>query len=301
MSATACGASRRCAASAASVSRLRGDPVAASGSGPRARAPARGSLFAIHGAVLDGVDTTFDLPGWGLTVAHVHAHGNLALASTPGAGGPDAHGRPARASVSFTFDVSDADLGGGGVLRILDGPARVELPFSAGRIERLATTSDAPDDLRLDADGVATGASRLSVHGAFTGIYGVSRPRRQPGIDLHAHLEHAADAVRAILARRTPPLPVTVGAGDADFQLSFAGPFNDIPRAGQSRRRRAASTSAGARSRFAASASMPRSSRQPPARASRASPSPRPAAVGSRSTRSSTTSWCAVRSRPITS
>ena len=104
--------------------------------------------------------------------------------------------------------------------------ARVELPFSAGRIERVATTSDAPDDLRLDADGVATGASRLSVHGAFTGIYGVSRPRRPPGMDLRAHLEHAADAVRAILARRKPPLPVSVGAGDADFQLGFAGPFN---------------------------------------------------------------------------
>lgn len=194
----------------------------------RPRAPARASLFAIRGAVLDGVDTTFDLPGWGLAVARVHAHGNLALASTPGAGGSDAHGRPARSTVSFTFDVSDADLGGGGLLRILDGRARIELPFSAGRIERVATTADAPDDLQLDADDVATGASRLSVHGAFTGLYGVSSPRKAPGIDLRAHLAHAADGVRAILARRTPTLPVTVGATDADFQLAFAGPFDHV-------------------------------------------------------------------------
>jgi hypothetical protein len=194
----------------------------------RARAPARASLFAIRGAVLDGVDTTFDLPGWGLAVARVHAHGNLALASTPGAGGSDAHGRPARSAVSFTFDVSDADLGGGGVLRVLDGRARIELPFSAGRIERVATTPGAPDDLQLDADDVATGASRLSVHGAFTGLYGVSSPRKAPGIDLRAHLAHAADGARAILARHTPALPVTVGATDADFQLAFAGPFDRI-------------------------------------------------------------------------
>jgi hypothetical protein len=186
----------------------------------RARAPARVSLFAIRGAVLDGIETILDFPGWGLSVARVRARGNLAVGPAPGA---DGGSRPA---VIFTFDVSDADLGGGSVLRILDGPARVELPFSVGRIERVATTGDAPDDLRLDADGVTTGASRLSVHGAFTGIYGVSRPRRQPGMDLRAHLEHAADAVRAILARRKPPLPVTVGTGDADFQLGFAGPFN---------------------------------------------------------------------------
>ena len=195
---------------------------------PRARAVARASLFEIRGAVLDGVDTTFDLPGWGLSVARVHAHGNLALASTPGAGGPDAHGRPARSSVSFTFDVSDADLGGGGVLRILDGRARVELPFSAGRIERVATSAGAPDDLQLDADEVATGTSRLSVHGAFTSLYGVSMPRKAPGIDLRAHLSHAADGLRAILARHRPALPVTVGVPDADFELAFAGPFDRL-------------------------------------------------------------------------
>jgi hypothetical protein len=188
----------------------------------RARAPARAATFAIRGAVLDGIETTLDFPGWGLSVARVRARGNLAVGPAPG--GPGGSRPPS----IFTFDVSDADLGGGGVLRILDGRARVELPFSAGRIERVATTSDAPDDLRLDADGVATGASRLAVHGAFTGLYGVSRPRRPPGIDLRAHLEHAADAVRAILARHTPPLPVGVGARDADFQLGFAGPFNDM-------------------------------------------------------------------------
>ncbi len=188
----------------------------------RARAPTRAAAFAIQGAVLDGIDTTLDFPGWGLSVARVHARGNLAVG--PAAGGA----RPTRSPIIFTFDVSDADLGGGGVLRILDGRARVELPFSAGRIARVATTSDAPDDLRLDADGVTAGASRLAVHGAFTGLYGVSRPRKAPGIDLRAHLAHAADAVRAILARRKPPLPVTVGATDADLQLGFAGPFDNL-------------------------------------------------------------------------
>ena len=192
----------------------------------RPRPAARASSFAIRGAVLDGIDTTFDLPGWGLAVARVHAHGNLALASGPGGGpGSAATARPAS---SFTFDVSDADLGGGGVLRILGGAARVELPFSAGRIARIATTTDAPDALELHASGVATGSSRLDVHGAFLGLYGVSRPRQPPGIDLHAHLEHAADALGAILARHTPALPVTVGKTDADLQLGFLGPFDRL-------------------------------------------------------------------------
>ena len=124
--------------------------------------------------------------------------GARARARQPGAGAP-APGRRrggARAPpVIFTFDVSDADLGGGGVLRILDGRARVELPFSAGPHrtrrdhQRRARRSAARRGRRRDRRVAAGRARRVHRH-----------LRRQPPAPAARH--RPARAPRA-----TPPTP----------------------------------------------------------------------------------------------
>ena len=185
------------------------------------------TAFVIAGAELDELDTTFDLPAWGLSLPRVHARGNLALGTGPS---PAAAANPPRAT--FTFEVTDADLRGGGVLRVLNGRARVELPFSAGRIARVATTAAAPDALQIQASDVATGRSRLALAGSFTGIYGASRPRQPAGIELHVGVTDAADAVRAVWTRRShatsPAIPggLSVAGRGAALQLTFAGPLD---------------------------------------------------------------------------
>ncbi len=134
---------------------------------PRAaRKPSKPSSteFSIEGARLDGVEATFDLSTWGLALRDVHAVGALAFKAK-----------------TFTFEVKDADVRGGGRLRILGEKSGVVLPFERGRIDRVATTADAPDNVRLDASDVATGGSRTSGSGVFTGIYGVSPASKQPG------------------------------------------------------------------------------------------------------------------------
>ncbi len=183
------------------------------------------SAFVIAGAELDDLDTTFDLPAWGLSLPRVHARGSLALGAEPSQSA-SASANPPRAT--FTFEVTDADLRGGGLLRVLNGRARVELPFSAGRIARVATTAAAPDALQIQASDVATGRSRLALAGSFTGIYGASRPRQPAGIDLHARVTDAADAARAVWARRSPPIlaGVSVAGRGADLQLTFTGPLD---------------------------------------------------------------------------
>ena len=82
---------------------------------------------------------TFDFPTWGLVLTDVHAGAALGAAG----GG----GRPA----SFTFEVQGAEAHGGGRLRVLDGARSFGLPFSHARLERVSTTADAPDAIRLQA------------------------------------------------------------------------------------------------------------------------------------------------------
>ncbi|HET6146686.1 MAG TPA: hypothetical protein VFH68_04085 [Polyangia bacterium] len=211
---------------------------------PRARGGGLASL-AIAGAQLDGVDVIFDLPAWGLSLTDVHARGQLALTAAAGDAGTgtgtsaDGRGRTARAA--FTFEVADADLRGGGLLRVLGGQARSELPFSSGRIDRVATTAARPDRLELAASGVATGAARLTLNAWFGGVYGGSGDRAHGSkagagaghggaIELHAHFTDAADAVRAVLARRfrAGAAPVTVAGPGAVLDLGVLGPFDQV-------------------------------------------------------------------------
>ena len=253
-SATACGASRPCARERG-VGFLAALPVPAPG-GDRARAhagagqpvrdPRRRARRHRH---------HLRLPGWGLSVARVHAHGNLALASTPAAAGADAHGRPARPPVSFTFDVSDADLGGGGVLRILDGRARDR----AAVLARAASNASRPPATRpmtCSSTPTTSPPARRGCrsHGAFTGIYGVSSPAHGAG-DRSARAPRPRGRRRARRSSRAarPRCRSRVGAAERRLPARVRRPLR--PHAG-SPRRRAASTSAGATSTFAASASM---------------------------------------------
>src|SRR6185503_8330847 len=165
----------------------------------------------IEGAKLDGVETVFDLPTWGLVLRDAHGIGALAFKAK-----------------TFTFEVKDVDVRGGGRLRILGEKTGVVWPFDRGRLDRVATTADAPDSIRLDASGVETGRSRTAGGGVFTGIYGLSSDSKHPGIDLEARMTNAADAANAIAALRGLGRRVQVGGASADLWLRFKQPFDRV-------------------------------------------------------------------------
>ena len=178
-----------------------------------ARAPARpgGFELSIAGAKLNGVDVTFDLPTWGLALRDAHGTGALAFKSK-----------------TFTFAVDDATVRGGGELRILGASKGVVFPFERAHLDRVATTADARDDIRLVASDIVTGRSRMSGGGVFTGVYGFTPASAQSGIDMEARIEDAADAIGAMLARRGLGAGTTVSGRGASLLLGFSGPFTDI-------------------------------------------------------------------------
>jgi hypothetical protein len=169
------------------------------------------SEISIAGARLDGVDATFDFPTWGLVLRDVHGTAALGLKGK-----------------TFTFEVTDADARGGGRLRILGEKSGIVLPIDRGRIDRVATTADDPDSIRLDASGVAVGRSRIAGTGRFTGIYGLTPASKQSGIDYEARIDNAADAINAIAAHRGLKDRLRAGGGAAQVRLRFAEPFDRI-------------------------------------------------------------------------
>ncbi|MFL5304608.1 MAG: translocation/assembly module TamB domain-containing protein [Polyangia bacterium] len=143
---------------------------------------APGSSFAIADAELGDLTALLDFPGvWGLDLLHAHGHVSLLQTSV------DPH------HPFFGFDGTSVVAEGGGALRVLGNT----LPLDRIVINRIATTRERPDDIVLDLAGADTGRSRLSGHGAFTGIYGATSV---PGIDLHIAFDHAGDALTAVAA-----------------------------------------------------------------------------------------------------
>jgi hypothetical protein len=180
--------------------------------GPRKAAKrSAGAEISIDGARLEGVEVTFDLPTWGLVLRDAHATAALGFRHK-----------------TFTFEVKDVDVRQGGELRILGKKKGIVWPFERGRLDRVATTADAPDSIRLDASDVVNGSSRTAGGGVFTGIYGLTPDSKRPGIDLQAHMADAADAINAIVARRGLAARVKVGGRDADLRLHFTQPFDRI-------------------------------------------------------------------------
>jgi hypothetical protein len=169
------------------------------------------STISIVGARLEGVDATFDFPTWGLVLRDVHGAAGLGLDGS-----------------TFTFEVTEADARSGGRLRILGEKSGIVLPIDRGRIDRVATTADDPDSIRLDASGVAVGRSRIAGNGRFTGIYGLTPASKASGIEYEARIENAADAINAIAAGRGLKDRLRAGGGAAHLRLRFAQPFDHI-------------------------------------------------------------------------
>lgn len=190
---------------------------------PRTPTPVRASVprgsFEIDGATIDGLDVTFDLPGWGLVLKNVRTTARLAIPN-PGAAGGD-----------VAFEVMDADARGGGELRVLAGPGALRLPFSRAALQRVATTAARPDAIELAAS-VTTGRSRLVLSGAFTGVFAAAGPRRSPGIELEAQSADAADTVQAVVTRRFPGavgmITLRAHGPAARLALGFHGRFDRL-------------------------------------------------------------------------
>jgi hypothetical protein len=185
--------------------------------------PARAPSFSLRiaGAELDGVEAVFAFPEWALELRDVHAVGDLEFRQSASARSPE-----------FTFEVRAADAAGGGRLGVLPGAQRLELPFSRARIDRVATTAEAPDAIALAASDIVTGRSRSWARGVFTGVYGRrSAPGAKPapaGIDLRAEITDAADAVQAVAMRRGAGAGLSLGGTAPRVTLAFAGPFSAL-------------------------------------------------------------------------
>jgi hypothetical protein len=187
-----------------------GSRAPASTSSPRPR-----GVFEVSEASLDGLDVSFDLPGWGLDLKDVHASARLTIPNPGATGGP------------VSFEVWGADARGGGQLRVLDGAAALTLPFARATLKRVATTAARPDAILIEASTV-TGRSTLALAGAFTGVMAAAAPgdRQAPGLDLAGELANADDAVQAVLTPHAPAaLKVRGGADGARLALRFHGPF----------------------------------------------------------------------------
>ncbi|HVZ75012.1 MAG TPA: hypothetical protein VHJ20_21670 [Polyangia bacterium] len=180
---------------------------AAAATGPARAKTGTAFGFAIEDARLSHLDATLSFPAWELSLTDA----DVVRASLELDGG-------------FTFSVADADVRGGGHLRV-GGAA---LSFSQAHLARVATTSAAPDTIRIEARDVAAGASTLAMQADFNGVYGVSRPRVRPGLTLAVTASHAADALAAAAAGRLPR-GLTLGGSDATtFAFELAGPYDDL-------------------------------------------------------------------------
>ena len=173
-----------------------------------------GSFFELVDAELGDLNAVFDFPGvWGLELRHMHATASLIQSAVD------------PAHPIFGFDAGPVVAEGGGWLRIMDDNL---LPFDRVAITRVATTQARPDDIILDLEAADTGHSRLVAKGAFTGIYGATS---EPGIDLHARIDDAGDALGAVAAGKKID-GLSVGGHGASVRLDLTQPFAKLKVAG---------------------------------------------------------------------
>jgi hypothetical protein len=169
--------------------------------------PGPGTFFQIVSAELGDLNAVFDFPGaWGLELRDARARASL-IQSTVDPRHP-----------IFGFDAGPVVAEGGGWLRIMDDNL---LPFDRVSITRVATSADRPDDIFLDLEAGDSGHSRLTGKGFFTGIYG---PTSTPGIDFHAAIADAGDALGAVAAGKKID-GLTVGGHDASVRIDLTQPF----------------------------------------------------------------------------
>ncbi|HEY0707622.1 MAG TPA: hypothetical protein VGG33_12545, partial [Polyangia bacterium] len=170
-----------------------GQPTSSSVPPAEARpARARAQMaFVLDRARLEGMDVTFDFPGWGLALGDVHARGSLNL-------------DPENADVPLRFEVNDIDSRTGGHLRILGGRRATRIPFDRAALSRVGTPTEAPTSLVLDVTAAMTGVSRLSGRAEFPGLF-IARPvpgGPEPGMVVDALWEKAGPGITAAAASR---------------------------------------------------------------------------------------------------
>lgn len=163
--------------------------------------------FEIVDAHLDGLTAVFDFEAWGLELRNIKAPASLVV------------------SGDFVgWDVQGLDARDGGFLRIL----QEVLPFDRVEVARVATTRDWPDSIFLDVLAAKTGRSTLVGRGYFSGIYGYGyKTEPVPGIDMHAELHDAADALAAVAAGHAV-LGLTIGGQGAKVVLDLKEPFERL-------------------------------------------------------------------------
>jgi autotransporter translocation and assembly factor TamB len=170
---------------------------------PSPEASAEPFVFQISGAQVDGLTAVFDFPAWGLELRNLKG--------------------PVSLTVDGAFvgwDATGLDARGGGYLRIMEEV----LPFDHVLVNRVATTREWPDSIILDVGAARTGRSTLTAKGSFTEIYGYGYKRKpEPGIDLHAEIADAADALTAVAAGHHIP-GLRIG-GQGKVVLDLKQPF----------------------------------------------------------------------------
>ncbi|HXU82576.1 MAG TPA: hypothetical protein VN914_14335, partial [Polyangia bacterium] len=118
------------------------------------------------------------------------------------------------------WDGTGLDARKGGFLRIIEEV----LPFDHVLVNRVATTRQWPDSIFLDVGAAKTGRSTLTAKGYFTEIYGYGYTREpDAGIDLHAEIADAADALSAVAAKHAIP-GLRIG-GQGKVILDLKQPF----------------------------------------------------------------------------
>ncbi len=195
-------------------------PVSRPGPSATAGAP---FAFSIVDARVADLSARFAFRSWGLTLDAVTIE-SASLSFVTGRGG------------SFTFEVHGATSGQGGDVRIGGGTRAWTLPFQKARIDRLATTSAAPEVIHLEASEIAWGKSRSAVRGDFRGVYGVSKPRLPEGLTLEVTAVHAAEIVEKfveqtlgqVAAHHGLGTALVLGGAEATASAQIAGPYNDV-------------------------------------------------------------------------
>lgn len=165
-----------------------------------------GLVLQIVNADLDGFTAAFDFPGaWGLELRDIKAPATFILDGD-----------------FVGWDVQDLDARGGGFLKIVDDT----LPFDRVQVERVATTREWPNGIFLHVEAARTGRSVLTAKGMFNGIYGYRGSPEPAGIDMHAEIAAAGDALTAVAARRGLT-GLTVG-GDARIVADLKDAFAEL-------------------------------------------------------------------------
>jgi hypothetical protein len=181
----------------------------------RGASEAKPFSLTIPDAVVYRLAATFDFADWGLTLDDVRAL-TASLSLSRGAGG----------AATLAFEVRDADVRRGGLLRVGPVEAPWKVALSSAHIARVATVEGAPDTLALQVREIRFGESEASLSATFRGVFGAPGDAKASGLELKVEAVRAAELVRALVARWMPGPALTVG-GAGELRGTLEGPYAD--------------------------------------------------------------------------